>query len=94
MTTAAPTKQICHRLLEAYQQRDDEQFAEALEDVANMAAALKSVPKIANEVRDYWDADQDSKVGKNLKALGGWAGYRPDVDALHAAIARIEGMAR
>ena len=94
MTTSTPTKKICHRLLEAYQQRDDEQFAEALQDVANLAAALKSVPKIANEVRDYWDADQDSKVGKNLKALGGFIGYRADVDALHAAIARIEGMAR
>lgn len=95
MTTAAPTKQICHRLLEAYQQRDDEQFAEALKDVANAASALKSVPKIAGEIRSYWDADQDMKVGKIVIALSGrLIGYRSDVDAIHAAIARIEGMAR
>lgn len=95
MTTAAHTKQICHRLLEAYQQRDDEQFAEALQDVANLAAALKSVPKIAAQAHDYWDADQDSKVGKIIIALSGrLIGYRSDVDAIHTAIARIEGMAR
>lgn len=94
MSTTAPTKKICHRLFDAYQQRDDEQFAEALKDVANMAAALKSVPAIARGIQNYWDADQDHKVGKNLKALGGSLGYRPDVDALHAAIARIEGIAR
>lgn len=95
MTTAAPTKQICHRLLEAYQQRDDEQFAEALKDVANMAAALKSVPKIAEQARDYWDADQDAKVGKILGAVSGHLiGYRADVDAIHKAIARIEGICK
>lgn len=91
-TTQLPA--ICERLLRAYRGLDDVLFDAALEDVANAAAALKSVPKIAEQAHDYWDADQDAKVGKILKALGGWAGYRPDVDALHAAIARIEGMAR
>lgn len=40
---------------------------------------------------DYWDADQDSKVGKRLLALAGrLPGYHKDIDAAHAAIAKTE----
>lgn len=86
---------ICERLVRAYHGRDDILFDAALEDVANMAAALKSVPKIAEAAEEHWQEDRDAKVGKLLIAMGrGLPGYRPDTDALHAAIARIDGMAR
>lgn len=95
MATETQLPAICERLLRAYHGRDDVLFDAALQDVAELASALKSVPKIAGEAHDYWDADQDHKVGKILSAMEGrMVRYRPDTDALHAAIARIEGMAR
>ena len=44
---------------------------------------LRSVQRIALETFNYWDADEDHKVGKILKALSGaMPGYRDDVDQI------------
>jgi hypothetical protein len=54
--------------------------------------ALRSVVAIADECAREWDGDNDMRVGKILLALAGTnRGYRADIDAIHAAIAKAEG---
>lgn len=49
----------------------------------SLRATLRSVQDLAKEVFDYWDADNDMKVGKILKALAGkMPGYRVDTDRI------------
>lgn len=52
--------------------------------------ALQSAIRIADEARLEWDrAPQGMKAGKLLIALaGGCKGYRADIDAIHAVIAK------
>ena len=53
--------------------------------------ALKAAVVIAKEAWREWDADNDPRVGKLLIALSGkLKGYRPETDAIHAALARAE----
>lgn len=48
---------------------------------------LQSVVAFADEAWSKWDADDDMRVGKMLVALAGHcSGYRPDTDAIHAAL--------
>jgi hypothetical protein len=56
-------------------------------------ALLNSAVKIAAEAQDEWDkAPSGMRAGKILIALaGGCPGYRADIDAIHAAIAKAEG---
>lgn len=52
-----------------------------------MAQPLDELKRIAREALDAWDADNNCRVGKILKALAGLQpGYRADIDALHAAM--------
>jgi hypothetical protein len=52
----------------------------------NLLELLRSVQKIAKEAWDYWDGDEDMKVGKILKALAGrMPGYRVDIDKITGA---------
>lgn len=64
-------------------------------ETLTLAAALESAIRIADEARDEWDAAPSGmKAGKLLIALSGnLPGYRADIDAIHAALARaaIEG---
>ncbi len=58
--------------------------------------ALKAAVKIANEARIEWDeAPNGMRAGKILIALaGGCPGYRADIDAIHAVIAKATGGAQ
>ena len=55
--------------------------------------ALVAAVKVADEARDEWDAaPAGMKAGKLLIALSGrLTGYRADIDAIHAALAKAEG---
>lgn len=59
----------------------------------NVLAALKTAIRVAQEARIEWDAAPSTmRAGKLLIALGGdCPGYRSDIDAIHAAIAKAEG---
>lgn len=59
----------------------------------DLLEALKSAVRIAEEARREWDATPAGmRAGKILIALsGGCKGYRRDIDAIHAAIAKAEG---
>jgi hypothetical protein len=49
--------------------------------------ALRKFRSIADECHAEWDADNDHRVGKILKALSGrMPGYRADIDKIHAVI--------
>lgn len=52
--------------------------------------ALQSAIRIADEAFAAWDADNDMRCGKILRALGDpkAKGYRADIDAIHEVIAR------
>jgi gamma-glutamyl:cysteine ligase YbdK (ATP-grasp superfamily) len=66
----------------------EHKLAMAERDGAALAAALRSVPEIADLAHDAWQADRDSRVGKLLNALAGRCrGYRADTDAIHETIA-------
>jgi hypothetical protein len=54
----------------------------------DLLAALKSAISIAAEAREEWDkAPNEMRAGKLLIALSGHlSGYRPDIDAIHAAV--------
>lgn len=58
-----------------------------------LLAALRAAVRIAEEARREWDAAPNGmRAGKLLIALGGGCkGYRADIDAIHAAIAKAEG---
>lgn len=55
--------------------------------------ALKAAVSIAEEARKEWDAAPNGmRAGKLLIALAGHIkGYRADIDAIHAALAKAEG---
>ncbi|MGE3279927.1 MAG: hypothetical protein AB7H90_01035 [Alphaproteobacteria bacterium] len=58
----------------------------------DLVAALRAVVALADEAFKEWDRDNDPRVGKILNALAGRVkGYRPDIDAIHAALAKAEG---
>lgn len=59
---------------------------------AELLTALKSAVRVADEARDEWDkAPSGMRAGKLLIALSGHLkGYRPDIDAIHEAIAKAE----
>jgi hypothetical protein len=53
-------------------------------DIPTECEELLSIRKIAAEAFDYWDSDQDMKVGKILRALAGeLPGYRADIDKIN-----------
>lgn len=57
------------------------------ERIAALEAALRSFAAIAAEAHKEWDADNDHRVGKILRALSGdMPKYRADIDAIHAAL--------
>src|SRR3954469_19499076 len=82
---AAKYSDVISALLELQERRKRE--GELLE-------ALKACVALAGVAFDYWDSDQDSKVGKILRYLSDpkLSGYRPDIDAIHAAIVRAEAI--
>ncbi len=59
-------------------------------DKTTLVAALQAAVKIAHEARVQWDeAPNGMRAGKLLIALSGKCpGYRADIDAIHAAIAK------
>jgi hypothetical protein len=70
----------------------DEHLANArlIAAAPDLLAALKEAVRIAELARLEWDgAPNGMRAGKLLIALaGGCPGYRPDIDAIHAAIAK------
>ena len=59
-----------------------------------LLAALNDAVQIAKVAHEYWDRDQDSKVGKYLMALAGnLPGYSALTDGVHKAIASVNGSA-
>lgn len=51
--------------------------------------ALTSCVAMAREIHKYWDADNDSKVGKHLMALSGYMrGYRAEYDKIHEVLTK------
>lgn len=62
---------------------------------AELLTALKTAVKVAGEAADEWDkAPEGMKAGKLLIALsGGLPGYRRDIDAIHAALAKMDRVA-
>ena len=57
-----------------------------------LLAALNDAVQIAKVAHEYWDRDQDSKVGKYLMALAGnLPGYSALTDGVHKAIASAKG---
>lgn len=58
---------------------------------ADLRALLASAVKIAAEAAEEWDkAPAGMRAGKILLALAGHRrGYRPDTDAIHAALAPL-----
>lgn len=66
---------------------------EAARKMVAVVAALKSVPNIVNEaITDWDDADARHDARKLLIALAGHVTcHRADIDAIHAAIAALDG---
>ena len=59
------------------------EIAKLKQELLAAKLALQSIPRIALEAFNYWDDDEDHKVGKILKALAGaMPGYRADVDQI------------
>lgn len=61
----------------------------ALRQVAALRAALEVFVDYADKTLDYWDEDQDSKVGKRLAWMAGVnQQYEPDLnERVHKALA-------
>ena len=77
-----PVKELALRYNETIRQRDE------------LLAALNDAVQIAKVAHEYWDRDQDSKVGKYLMALAGnLPGYSALTDGVHKAIASVNGSA-
>lgn len=55
--------------------------------------ALKFIQQYADTTWDYWNNDQDSKVGKRLGAMSGGTGYSPELDAVWRILAEAEAKA-
>lgn len=56
-----------------------------------LRAACEGIVSLALDAFEYWDDDQDHKVGKILSAMAGrLKGYRPECTALHAALAKAK----
>lgn len=83
-------------VLAAYTDLGDERGRAANEierltrEVADLVEALSAAIRIANEAREEWDkAPNGMRAGKILIALsGGCPGYRQDIDAVLAVLAR------
>lgn len=55
--------------------------ASALWARSQLRSAIEILRQYASKTRDYWDRDEDSKVGKRLAAMSGeLKGYDVDVD--------------
>lgn len=67
------------------------EFARAQERrIAELEAALALIPKIASDAYEAWDSDNDSRVGKILRALAGRLPlYREDTSKVVAAIRSV-----
>lgn len=53
-----------------------------------LTSALETMVKVADQAFNLWDADEDAKVGKYLKAMAGHLkGYREDLTQAHDALA-------
>jgi len=51
---------------------------------ARLRKSLSILVAYADKTWEYWDADEDHKVGKRLRAMaGGLPGYDADVDEAH-----------
>lgn len=58
-------------------------------EVSELVAALEKLVEVVNITHDYWDKDQDAKVGKLLAAMGGHLPkYRADLDSVHEILRR------
>lgn len=58
---------------------------------AEVLAVLKEVVEYLKETHEYWDVDEDHKVGKRLRAISGnMRGYHPVPDKLHELIKKLE----
>ena len=75
------------------QGHEEDGLRHAAEENVRLIAALQSAIRIANEAREEWDkAPSGMRAGKILIALaGGCPGYRADIDAIHAVIAKAIG---
>lgn len=63
-----------------------------LESRAELLAACKTFIECAAIAHDYWDADQDMKVGKMIMAMSGHTKkYRADLTAAHDALSKANG---
>jgi hypothetical protein len=61
----------------------------------DLLAACEALITAARDAHQHWDADRDMKVGKLLCAMSGYLkGYRAELDAAHAAIARAKAAAQ
>jgi hypothetical protein len=71
----------------------DEANARLIAAAPDLLEALKAAVMIAEEAHREWDAAPDGmRAGKIIIALaGGRKGYRQDIDAIHAAVAKAEG---
>lgn len=59
--------------------------------VRELAAALVTFVEVSKHALKRWDSDEDSKVGKLLSAMSGHlTGYRDDITAIHAIIAKAK----
>jgi hypothetical protein len=65
------------------------ELEQARADKADLLEALKGAKEIAKAALQYWDTDQDAKVGKTVMAMAGeLPKYRADTDSLHAILAK------
>jgi len=56
-----------------------------------VSQSLSVIRQFANDTHDYWDADEDSKVGKRLLALaGGLPGYDHKLDQAFQGLVNTE----
>jgi len=64
------------------------QAAEAEVWARKVVEAARLQVQIAKEAHKVWDGENESRVGKMLLAMSGQiTGYRPETDAIHAALA-------
>lgn len=68
-------------------------LGEGVNSFDELREALRTAIAVAEEARKEWDAAPNTmRSGKLLIALsGGIKGYRKEIDAIHAALAKAEG---
>lgn len=76
-----------------YIERLEQRIAELEHMCAELGAALKASRKVSADAFGFWNTDQDSKVGKILRAMSGdLPRYRNDIDSISTALAKLDAM--